>query len=103
MRRTAALSGVSRSWYLLVSIVFVCVVGLLPSHSERSSLSHYPRGGARGNTLLLGSPCGLGILGANGTPSSAILRGCGRRAERDSRGGTASRVAADAEPSNSRF
>src|SRR5258705_8506216 len=97
MRSRAALSGVSRSWYFFGSIV--CLVRC-PFQLERS----------RSHTIHAADkveiPCCLVhhtdrvCLGANGTPSSAILRGRRRRTERDARGGAASGVAAAVKPAN---
>src|SRR5689334_8426906 len=116
MSSKAALSCVSRSWYRLVVWVSIdpvlWFISLLPDlfvflfaplQLERSSFSRYLHGRCCGNTLLLGSSCSSGILGANGTPSSAILRGGRRRAEHHARGGEASRITADIEPPNPGF
>src|SRR5256885_13660717 len=97
MRSRAALSGVSRSWYFFGSIVFWFVA---PFQLERScSHSIYAADKAEIPCCLVHHTDRV-CLGANGTPSSAILRGGRRRTERDARGGAASRVAAALKTAN---
>src|SRR6266498_3196715 len=98
MRSRAALSGVSRSWYLFGSIV--CLVRC-PVPTGTIMVPHLIYAAEKAEI-----PCCLVhhtdrvCLGASGTPSSAILRGGRRRTERDARGGAASRVAAPVKPAN---
>src|SRR6266581_1285515 len=98
MRSRAALSGVSRSWYVFFSIV---LFGSLRRSNWNDHRFHtiYDADKAEIPCCLVHHTDRV-CLGANGTPSSAILRGGRRRTERDARGGAASRVAAAVKPAN---
>src|ERR1700691_1713697 len=86
------------------SLFYVCCLDAKLRRANRNGhRTLYCQPGQNGNTLLLGSPCRSGMLAANGSPSSAILCGCRRRAERNARGVAASRVATALKPANAEF
>src|SRR5579859_1872136 len=99
MRSRAAFSGVSRSEYLLVSIDFVLSFFIRDAVTPCIALT-LSAVSMRRKYLVAWLTIPIGYTGANGTPSSAIFRGCRRGAERDTRGGAASRVAAAVKPAN---